>query len=615
MKNKKTLSLFLLYVFLLTVIPVNLIVEKVKAAEGNSSIPQYLNYSPLYTKLAVQYKDKTVLITKDSQNSDNYGMHLKMMQVENGQEKTLYKETQNDHSLWGYKYMGMYSDQLYMMDNPGVKLASVYTIDTNKGEIKYSSGAMKLLSNQQNYNNAYDYSVGLIDKSGTQWFAGNTFGFSPNYGIDSSTMQSFVLSNNFYYAGNKGASEHIISLTQDNKGNVFALKVEIPKVPSTLPTCKILKIGKDSNGAAYLKEYPLNGFATDIQCDKNGDLYVNEIGGILYKYTIQNDKLVLVKKFTLNDGYPYGVSVDAKGDIWTVSLGKVSKIVNDVLIDKYVVNKEMNNLSVYDDNHLVVYGTPGYTIISNGKVEEPTNPTTGPVQIPVDGTVNQMDNSTAIITVNSSKLDKNAENILTPNVLSGTNVVSVVFDALTIKDGKGSLTIKLPGGDINIPFSTIDLTGISEGAFITVKQTISTGDNIINKLRGIKKVFQFDMTIFDKNCNEIRDIHQFKNGKAKVNIKLTAEDIKGLDVTKLAAFYYNETSKTWENMGGSFDKSSMTFTFETAHFSKFALLEADKTTNLPKTGSPVDMTSLIIAGCLSLLAGCFLLLNKKTVKQ
>src|SRR5690606_35850011 len=53
-------------------------------------------------------------------------------------------------------------------------------------------------------------------------------------------------------------------------------------------------------------------------------------------------------------------------------------------------------------------------------------------------------------------------------------------------------------------------------------------------------------------------------------------DLEGLDEETLAAFYYNEGKKEWQQLKGELNTEKDTVTFTTNHFSKYTLM-ADKT--------------------------------------
>ena len=60
------------------------------------------------------------------------------------------------------------------------------------------------------------------------------------------------------------------------------------------------------------------------------------------------------------------ITQDCNADLWVLSKGKVSKFVNDDLEDRYLVDRSLNRISVYNDNNLSVWNTENdiYSIVS-----------------------------------------------------------------------------------------------------------------------------------------------------------------------------------------------------------------------------------------------------------
>ncbi len=131
---------------------------------------------------------------------------------------------------------------------------------------------------------------------------------------------------------------------------------------------------------------------------------------------------------------------------------------------------------------------------------------------------------------------------------------------------------------LNIPSKIFDsYTGILEDYQVILKrEVLDKNSNILNIENGTKiigKVFDYTMSVKD-NKGKITEIKDFGSNKVKVVIKLSKDDIKGIDVSKLAAYYYNGTK--WEKIdGGKFDNNNLTFTFETTHFSIYSLMVKD----------------------------------------
>ena len=257
--------------------------------------------------------------------------------------------------------------------------------------------------------------------------------------------------------------------------------------------------------------------------------------------------------------------------------------------------------------------------------------------------------------VDNTKVDKDAVSVVEVKPSADTKVVEARIDAATIKGGKGSLNVSTGTEVISVPYSAVDLTNAPVGATVSIKQVVLSNDATLKDTKGVSKVFEFDMAVLDKDGNKISDVHNFKSGVATATIQLNDSDLQGLNQDNLAVFYYNETTKAWDNMGGTFDKVTKQVVFATPHFSKFAVLEvksatptpsvvtpttgnkgtitsttttttgavtpaaaassvattAVTATSLPKTGSPLDMDMLLMLGTIATVAGAFLVMRKK----
>ena len=108
-------------------------------------------------------------------------------------------------------------------------------------------------------------------------------------------------------------------------------------------------------------------------------------------------------------------------------------------------------------------------------------------------------------------------------------------------------------------------------------------------------------------------MHNFKDGLAEITITLTDEELKGLDKSKLAVFYYNEETNKFEVMDTKIDGNKVIFT--TSHFSKFIVAEKASNSNngevLPQTGGTLDMNGLLALGIMATLAGIFVIKRKR----
>ncbi|MCR1949439.1 Ig-like domain-containing protein [Clostridium sp. DSM 100503] len=184
-----------------------------------------------------------------------------------------------------------------------------------------------------------------------------------------------------------------------------------------------------------------------------------------------------------------------------------------------------------------------------------------------------------------------------------------IKDIEAIKTGNGSFEIKNGENTILLPFSLIDKELLKEDSSIIFEMKVKEDATITAGIRGVKKVFEFNLLI--KNGEEVVTVHSFKDGVATVTLKLTDEDLKGLNKANLAVFYYNEETKTFEQLETTINGNEITF--KTPHFSKFIIAEKannESGVTLPATGGN-NPIYLIIVGIIIVGAGAFMLLSKK----
>ncbi|MBU3143441.1 cell wall-binding repeat-containing protein [Clostridium sp. CF012] len=190
-------------------------------------------------------------------------------------------------------------------------------------------------------------------------------------------------------------------------------------------------------------------------------------------------------------------------------------------------------------------------------------------------------NSNVVATLDSSKIDINKVNVIKIDEPKAESKIQVQIPASAIGTGTGSFKINTKAASLSIPTSIIDASLLSSGGTLQVSQNImaTTDANalLVNIPTGGKtngKVFTFVMSIYDSKNNLVSDIHNFASGKSVgITINLSNEDIKGMDTSKISAFYFDVTSKKWVDMGGSFDSIKMAYTFNTTHFSDFTIMQ------------------------------------------
>jgi Gram positive anchor. len=252
---------------------------------------------------------------------------------------------------------------------------------------------------------------------------------------------------------------------------------------------------------------------------------------------------------------------------------------------------------------------------NGGSTDTPSTPNNGGTTEtpPTDNT-----GSTPVIDNNTSSTPVIVE---LPKTEGSNGEVSSTAKVGAIKDGKDTLVIKNNDITMSIPESAIDVGSLDPNDYVKVSQVaipFSQDDELYRALpsgvKPIKDIFKFTMQLFDGSNSLVKDIHQFANDKkVSVSIKLTDSQIAGLDTSKLSMYYYDEITKKWVEIGGTFDKSTMAFTFETPHFTNFALMEKTSATDakLPQTGSVIGLNFILGTGLILLAVGSSLVLFRR----
>ncbi|MGV8983996.1 cell wall-binding repeat-containing protein, partial [Clostridium sp.] len=212
-------------------------------------------------------------------------------------------------------------------------------------------------------------------------------------------------------------------------------------------------------------------------------------------------------------------------------------------------------------------------------------------------------NLNVVATLDASKINKNAINVIRIDEPKPESKIQVQIPASAIGTGTGSFMINTKAASLSIPTSIIDASLLSSGGTLRVSQNIMpTADAnamLVNIPSGDKtngKVFSFEMAVYDSNNNLVSAIHNFASGKSvAVTINLNNDDIKGMDTSKIAAFYFDVASKKWVEIGGSFDSVKMTFTFNTTHFTDFTIMQKAEVNVNRLSGANRIETSIAIA--------------------
>lgn len=614
MKKFKRLSIALVYIFMVTLMPVNAMVTKVNAAEA-----QKVKNTPYYTTMALQYKDKTFLVGREAGQKEDAAINFTVL--ENGKKQVV---KDNVNSVWevlGHEGSSYCLESKTLNSSGELTSSDLYVLNAENNSLQlkskdYASKAKEMVNSKYKDAELRPYPMVLYSNSGNAWliFYNKTGG------------QTFIANTDGYV----DAVEKDWNLDGIFTGNDGSLYIALANYTQQKPQIKMLHVSNDKTKTEY--SISEDARSHNWMQDSKGDFYCISNN---YDPAAKYDQFILkvkvdkssksISKDKVVGGANGGMRMidDAQGGIWVnmygnaKDTGRISKIENDALVEKYDFGECGDCFSIYNDEKAAAFAYAqeelGYatTVETNdGSASKPETPETKP------GTPETKPETPAvkpsIPATNPAKVDKNQENVLEPAV-NGEKVEAKI-DVESMKDGKGSFKVenKKAGITAVLPFSTVDVEGLNPGDYIDFSNTTVQAPSTIKDRRIVGKMFDFTMSVMNSAGEKVRDIHKFKNGKARIEISLSKEDLNGLNPASLTAFYYNEQTGELEDMGGSYDASTGKFTFETSHFSKYVLGEkqpAMKT--MPKTGSPVDTSVLVGLGLLSAVAGAAMLLKKK----
>ncbi|WP_238903747.1 LPXTG cell wall anchor domain-containing protein [Clostridium sp. YIM B02506] len=629
MKNiKKTASLFLAYLFVLSILPLG-ILAKTASAVG---LPEYLKYSENYITTKLQYKDVSLIkyyeenkvsivrITKDEKKLISNGY---MREIDN----RFIEDSKGVYDIYEEKYIKT-NDEIY-----------TYVKQTLEDKFGENVGL-------------YDYFIRKVNDDRSLWISYNAGVVVENpfmriYGVI--TPESKIVETASNQVNDKGMWAYGTVYDGPNYGAAF-----------------IYNYDKDGKEKVYeLNNIHLDGY-TDFKVVGN-DVYVStytENGIVTLKYDVRKtgkQEGIKINSINFND-----VSVDKDNNIWRAKEGYVQKFDGTNWTNIYKVDSRMNAVEVYDKNHMIVtgwwpeykdeggYDSKGiYTIINNennnapgnGQGEEtPQKPTPGNNGGGSDSETDKGEDSKDPVVVDKgtddtgnkfvevSKLpNKDSVNSIQVDTKDSKAFTTEITDIRTVKEGKGSLNIKGGNTVINLPFSTINKDLLKDGSKIVLTSKVEDNSDITKNIKGLNKVFNFELSVVDKD-NNVTAIHQFKDGQAEITITLSDDDLKGLNKEKLSIFYYNEETKQFEVMDTKVDGNNVTF--KTPHFSKYIIAEkADENTSggetqnppqennsseqtsnekeLPQTGSLATQNQVLAIGMLILIAGAATLYSKR----
>ncbi|SHI87039.1 LPXTG-motif cell wall anchor domain-containing protein [Clostridium amylolyticum] len=222
-----------------------------------------------------------------------------------------------------------------------------------------------------------------------------------------------------------------------------------------------------------------------------------------------------------------------------------------------------------------------------------------------------------VTTVNKLKGQNGNYEVAIDKIAEDTQVVIKDIQSL-LNDPSGTLTIKGKDNSIfKIPFNAFEKGVLENADKIVITLDTDINSELLKGIKGVKTVFNYTIKVISKDGKETI-IHKLaNNASVEITIPLTSEMLKGLDLNKLAAFYYNEESKKFEFVSDVKVVDS-TVTFKTNHLSTFAIAEkavSSAGTVLPKTGEAIGFNFLVVLGISLAAVGTGLVVYKKKEEE
>jgi uncharacterized protein YjdB len=486
---------------------------------------------------------------------------------------------------------------------------------------------------------------------------------------DTVKLNAVTYPENATYKNIKWSSTNSSVVSVDEFGNVKALTpgqadiiVSSVEYPGVTAKCSVYV----KNNMADLFGITVNGIAvSDFSNEKtNYDvaLAVGTTSAIVATTAVDKNASVIITQLTK---LPGTATIEVKSEdgnnvrVYTLNISVIKIPVTGVNI-----NKKALNLQLGKSDTLTAKVSPKDATISD-VVWSSSNPEV--VYVDENGNITAKATGVAVITVTTKEgsysdscvvtvpvdknklkdkvkdaIDKGMKEIIVPleNINSGS--VPIELDAIQAgQNSNMSFVAKIDNVDITMPSGVVDIakyTNSPENSFLVVSVLpIGSSENSTSQFKIAGKTFEISMQIIDEN-GKVTDIHNFDNNKkVKLTIHLSEEDLKGLNIKKLSAYYFNISTNKWEEIsGGTFDKETSSFTFETSHFTEFAIMEStnentnentnvstnenvsentSSTSSIPKTGSQLDLTNVISMGLMLIGIGTIFLVGRHNKKN
>jgi hypothetical protein len=148
-----------------------------------------------------------------------------------------------------------------------------------------------------------------------------------------------------------------------------------------------------------------------------------------------------------------------------------------------------------------------------------------------------------------------------------------------IGSGGFDLVVNMGKVTLTLPPQTIPVIGETQkGQDSLIAISIEETDLIPVKegstLHPVGHPYEFQLSL--ESQGSIRTIARFDN-TITVQLSYADADTGGVNPDKLGVYFHNPATRAWEYAGGRLDKSKQTLTFQTEHFSMYAIMENNRT--------------------------------------
>jgi prenyltransferase beta subunit len=165
-----------------------------------------------------------------------------------------------------------------------------------------------------------------------------------------------------------------------------------------------------------------------------------------------------------------------------------------------------------------------------------------------------------------------ADNTQTALALSNDQLSKILSTGKPLAVTVQGVRFVLSADSLKVP----EMTAANASQLQLNAQKLGTGDTqsliepFADRLKSAGDVYELNALVVNKDSSQ-QKIKQFPDCKISLPVP---EALRAAAATgKIMAYWYNEDSEVWEQMGGTYDAAGGTISFKTNHFSKYALME------------------------------------------